>query len=621
PERPGPIVVTSVTVNRIYISWSEAAGIADLYEITYIPDNGIDNSPTYVLGTEYTLTGLTPVTEYSIAIKTTAGQLLSEARQTNVYTMAPPPRDVLITDYDTTSIDLSWLQPVSVNIDRYIVTLDPPRDDGVAEFDVGNTDLAYTLRDLRPGREYDIDLKTVVLARDREINSVPTTVVQRTIPTPPQSITVDLDDIGPTYAKVSWQPSTGDVDEYVITYRPYTTASEPWISASPLETSKDIVGLMNEPTYTFTIMAYSGGLQSTPVTSMAVNLRPYGPGQIRVVEVTRTEITVIWSEGLTGTEIYEVSIREYDDVGARTFTDTISDSSTYTFTNLQIFVKYLITVCSIKSDLKSLASTFEQRTFGDIPGPVRHFEVSYQHPFTVVASFRSPVEPNGVLETYIVTFLGIIENAITHSPDTTLIIADASKDVYTDQKITGFKPGYTYTFSIQAENIQGRSNATSSTPHSLTMPVYPPLVPGVSPHTLRHQLFKSSTHTSITLNLWYGLFDESNGPIVSYTILVAEIGVTTRVAPGVPQGWREVKDQTPRQIWQTNEQFNLFVKNDLAGTASPDVYVIGSEDCSMDTDKYCNGPLQPLTQYIVKVRAFIYDGRYTDTEWSMPMMT
>ncbi|XP_006815919.1 collagen alpha-1(XII) chain-like, partial [Saccoglossus kowalevskii] len=178
PERPGPIVITSVTVNRIYISWSEAAGIADLYEITYIPDNGIDNSPTYVAGTEYTLTGLTPVTEYSIAIKTTAGQLLSEARQTNVYT----------------------------------------------------------------------------------------------IPTPPQSITVDQDDIGPTYARVSWQPSTGDVDEYVITYSPYITASGPWISASPLETSKDIVGLVNEPTYTFTIMAYSGGLQSAPVTSMAVNL-------------------------------------------------------------------------------------------------------------------------------------------------------------------------------------------------------------------------------------------------------------------------------------------------------------------------------------------------------------
>nr|XP_006815251.1 PREDICTED: fibronectin-like [Saccoglossus kowalevskii] len=627
PAVPGQIVVNAadVTENRIHLSWSPSEGVVDQYEISYSPDNGNDNSPAILdaTKTDYTFTGLQSASAYTIGIKTIAGNHRSDTRQTTVYTKPPTPEDFVITDSDTTSIDLSWVQPTGVNIDRYIVTLNPPRDDGVADFDVPDTVSAYTLVDLKPGREYNIGLKTVVLVGSTEVNSVAATVAQTTTPTPPQSVTVNPDDIGPISVRVSWEPSTGEVDEYVITYSPYTTPTAPQISASPLETSKEIIGLDNAQSYIFTITAYSGGLQSTSLTTEQITTRPYPPGPVESIEVTKSLIEVSWTEPIGGeADEYEVSIAVF---GSNELIEVATTTELmYTFSNLDSFVTYIISVSSRKGGLMSQASTFQQRTFPDVPGPVRDFKVALDD-LTVVASFKAPEKPNSIIEMYIIKSSGTSTiDGDVHNLNPVLIVADPTVVEYTDQRFAGLRAGYTYTFTIQAKSDQGNSTEEPSVPRTLTLPISPPPVPEASSDALSRQLFKSSTHKTITITLWDDLFDDSRGPILSYSILVAEASAKPLAASDEPLGWTEVQSLTPWPIYQTSERFNPFT-SDSAGRrkkrASQADYVIGSEDCALDTDKYCNGPLQPLSQYVVKVRAYVDQYQYTDTEWTSSLST
>ena len=50
-------------------------------------------------------------------------------------------------------------------------------------------------------------------------------------------------------------------------------------------------------------------------------------------------------------------------------------------------------------------------------------------------------------------------------------------------------------------------------------------------------------------------------------------------------------------------------------------FIIGSEaDCELKID-FCNGPLKAGSTYWVKVRAFTGENKYTDTEYSEPIVT
>ena len=50
-------------------------------------------------------------------------------------------------------------------------------------------------------------------------------------------------------------------------------------------------------------------------------------------------------------------------------------------------------------------------------------------------------------------------------------------------------------------------------------------------------------------------------------------------------------------------------------------FVIGTDtDCEFRTD-FCNGPLKPGASYYIKIRAYATDYQYTDTPYSLPIVT
>ncbi|XP_070538207.1 receptor-type tyrosine-protein phosphatase beta-like isoform X2 [Ptychodera flava] len=625
PAAPDRIIINSadVTENRIQVSWQPSGGIVTLYEITYSPENGHAASPSNVPGTQtsFALTGLTPATQYTITIKAISHAESSQPRQTTRYTKPGSPSGLTIDSSDSTSVGISWNAPSGVVIDKYVVTITPARDDGTTTFDVAESAGSFSIPDLTPGRQYSIEIQTVSVVDGSEVLSDPVTVTQRMAPTPPTSVTVNEEDIGATSVILRWQPSVGDVTEYVISYSPSDTPA-PRIAAGPEETSKQIGGLTNGQAYTFSIGSISGALESDAISTGAITTRPYPPGEITVVDVTKSTIDISWVAAASVGVSYEVGIRLYSEPEGSETTAVVVDTF-YQFTGLDSFVKYQISVRTVIGALKSQAASKEQTTFPDLPGSVRDFSVVLEdNSYVVSASFRAPEKANGIISEYIVTYTGTREGDVDDGPETIEIIADTTQNVYAGERLGVFRAGYTYSFTIVAQNSIGQSAvAVASIPATLTMPVVKPGRPEYSADELERRLFVRATHTTITIRLYDDLFADENDVIVSYAIIVAEADATRAEVGATPNSYKDVQDLNPVTAYQTSEAHDYFATTRRRKRSVTTDYMIGDEDCDLDTTAYCNGQLQPLTRYVVKIRAFITNGEYTDTEWSAPMST
>lgn len=86
-------------------------------------------------------------------------------------------------------------------------------------------------------------------------------------------------------------------------------------------------------------------------------------------------------------------------------------------------------------------------------------------------------------------------------------------------------------------------------------------------------------------------------------------------------------------MWHEPDE-NIFIPLGLSQVSEPQAYFsdgdvkdmeIGSDRTCTTTEKkkgvYCNGPLRAGTTYRVKIRAFTDTDKYTDTDYSAPIVT
>lgn len=168
-------------------------------------------------------------------------------------------------------------------------------------------------------------------------------------------------------------------------------------------------------------------------------------------------------------------------------------------------------------------------------------------------------------------------------------------------------PGRTYVFRIQAETKVGFGPETTVTQK---MPILAPPPPrGIVVPT---EVCKSSSTIQIRFRKNY--FSEQNGPVVSYTIIVAEDDSKNASGLEMPS-WRDVQAYSVWPPYQIMEPYYPF------HNSSVEDFTIGSETCDMRQTGYCNGPLKSGSTYKVKIRAFTAPDKFTDTHYSFPIQT
>ncbi|KAK9723342.1 Protein-tyrosine phosphatase [Popillia japonica] len=145
------------------------------------------------------------------------------------------------------------------------------------------------------------------------------------------------------------------------------------------------------------------------------------------------------------------------------------------------------------------------------------------------------------------------------------------------------------------------------------MPILAPPKPSVQ--VVPTEVCKSSTTIQIRFRKNY--FSEQNGPVISYTIVVAEDDSKNASGLEMPS-WRDVQAYSIWPPYQVMEPYYPFQNNSVEDFHHGEMF---RHSCDIRQLGYCNGPLKSGSTYRVKIRAFTAPDKFTDTSYSFPITT
>ncbi|XP_019620365.1 PREDICTED: receptor-type tyrosine-protein phosphatase beta-like [Branchiostoma belcheri] len=355
------ILPAEVTENSIRITWAAAAGAKDSYDISISPDTGVTN-PTGSVNDgnprEYTFTGLTAGTLYTIRVVTVSGGVNSMARtaqqRTSNITTVAQPGDLTIASSDVTenSIKITWSSAAGA-ADSYSISISPAHGDNPSGSVIASAALEYTFTGLTAGTEYIIIAVTV----SGGVNSVARTTTQRTTVAQPGVISIAPSDVSENSMKITWTAAVGAKDSYIIIISPDSGVTNPTGSVNNGDTLEyTFAGLTAGTLYTINVITVSGGVNSVARTKQQ-RTTVAQPGVISIVpsDVTENSIRITWTAAAGAKDSYSIDISPTGSVND-------GDMLEYSFNSLTAGTLYTISVTTVSGGESSVARVKEQRT-------------------------------------------------------------------------------------------------------------------------------------------------------------------------------------------------------------------------------------------------------------------
>ncbi|KAI8488819.1 hypothetical protein Bbelb_333370, partial [Branchiostoma belcheri] len=526
---PATINIVDVTENRIEISWTATTGPGDSYNISISPDTNVTN-PTGSVNTatrEYTFTGLTAGTLYTISVVTVSGGVSSVAREATQRTTVAQPGTITIGAVTENSISITWTA-ADGDKDSYRVSISPA-DSAAVTVNHGPT-LQHDFTGLTAGREYTIRVVTV----SGGVSSDPTTATQRTTIAQPAAITIA--EVGENNIKINWTEAAGTKDGYNISIEPSPGVSD---STGNVNTGGTLehtfTGLTAGTLYTInvtTVINAGGGLNSTP-RQIQQRTTVAQPGDITIAEVTETTIKFNWTEAAGAKDSYDISINPDTNVTNPTGTGTL----------------YTISVTTVSGGDKSAATTKEQRTKPNAP---QDFSVTSFNTTAIDLSWTAPNDTNGA------TFAKYRIMYSANGNSQTIQITDTDT---TSTTLTGLFPGVLYSISLVAVSAEPSLTVSEEAGGPLTV--------RTNPNAPQSFAMTSKDETTISLS-WTAPDSDNNATFANYRITytnstdsyVEEVDKSTtsttltRLSPGV---------QYTISLFAVSAEPNLTVSAEAAG--------------------------------------------------------
>ncbi|KAI8507343.1 hypothetical protein Bbelb_147230 [Branchiostoma belcheri] len=363
PAAPGAITIAEVTTNSFKISWEAAAGVVESYTISISLANGISYPVVSVsdVTREFTFTGLTAGTLYTISVVTVSGGLNSVAWTQQQRTMPASPGAITIAEVTTNSFKISWEAAAGV-VESYTLSISLANGISYPVVSVSDVTREFTFTGLTAGTLYTISVVTV----SGGLNSVAWTQQQRTVPASPGAITIA--EVTTNSFKISWEAAAGVVESYTISISLANGISYPVVSVSDVTREFTFTGLTAGTLYTISVVTVSGGLNSVAWTQQQRTV-PAQSGVITITEVTENSIRITWAAAAGVKDSYDIRISPGDGENP---TGSVNDGDTleYTFTGLTGRTEYTISVTTISGGMSSDPRTKIQRTSSGQPGEI-----------------------------------------------------------------------------------------------------------------------------------------------------------------------------------------------------------------------------------------------------------
>ncbi|XP_067894106.1 tenascin-R [Heterodontus francisci] len=299
------LVFSDISMSSANVSWNQPIPAPDIFILNYNPRTYGETLQLTVNGTKThtTLSKLEPGVEYIVTLVAIQGTITSEPVVGTFTTALDPPWDISFVRISEDSVTVTWRKPAAA-FDHYQMLYQPAgvRRGPVESVTIESYLTEYTLTDLEPATEYEVNLNTMRgLAESPLISNIVQTAMDR-------PLAVRVVNVTATEAVLEWIAPRAMVENYVIVVMlnqallPLPVVADT-VLADGATTLYHLTKLRPLTGYSVTVYAVRGSMTSA---SVFINfLTPLDPPQnLTVSEVSRRSALISWQPPLADIENY-----------------------------------------------------------------------------------------------------------------------------------------------------------------------------------------------------------------------------------------------------------------------------------------------------------------------------
>lgn len=513
PEMVSNPVVENLQARSLVVSWQapgQPNGIISQYLLYQVFNDGNTTILSDNVNLMYSLSDLTPFTEYSFYVDTCNSVGCTSSATVSATTLQAPPEGVsapMLRDLTSTSAHIEWLPPIIANgiITNYTVRRSTFSTEPVVVFE--GIALSYDDMGLVPNTLYSYTVTAINDGGSTE--SAPSyieTIADLAILGP-----LSVEVLGSTSVSVTWGPPilpNGDISLYILYMDDVAV-----FAGIGFEYLRDDLTPYTEYTFYYEVVNQAGTAGSPEITVRTDASSPEGLDPPELTVLGATAIRVAWQPpSAPNGEISEYRVRRrlFENPPTEFIHFVTQDVSTLVFQNsgLEPFTTYEYRVEVFNQAGSALSDFSNARTAEDIPEGVVAPTILSSNIFArnLTATWSAPSQPNGVITGYRLEYRLLLDPA-TSLPGETVVAAETPNTV-TSATALNLIPVTTYEFRVAAINSAG--DGFSDWEVVTTAEDVPEGITSI--------IVESRTASSLTLS--WGLPANPNGVIREYLVLL-----------------------------------------------------------------------------------------------------